>query len=865
MTQSIGLFASPQNFLQNHVFNDYFRKWVFLGVLIGIVAGLGAIVFFVAIDASTWLFLEQIVGLKPPGPAGEGGSTVVTAAGHKWLLPLVVALGGLISGLIVFTLAPEAEGHGTDAAIEAFHQKGGRIRSRIPFIKLVASAVTIGSGGSAGREGPTAQIAAGFGSWLGDVFHLTPADRRTALAVGVGAGIGAIFKAPLGGAILSAEILYIRDFELEALIPGFIASVIGYTIFGAYAGWDPVFGEGLGLSFHSPENLIGFALLGVICGIMGIVYVRAFYGTQHIFHNIPVPPHVKPMIAGLLVGIIALFYPEVLSMGYGWVQLAINGDTQALAVHTMLALVVLKIVATSLTIGSGGSGGVFAPGLFIGGMVGGAMWGVMNGVIPWIPDSPAPYVIVGMVALFGGVAKAPIAVILMVAEMTNEFSMIIPAMLAVTIAYLITSDTRIYISQVATRADSPAHRNEYLVPLIQTVSVADAMRTEIISASPQEPIADAEERMLRHGVRGLPVLENRRLVGMFTGSDALRAGRDEKTTVGEAMTTKLEVAYPADSIHMALRRMTQAGISRLPVVDRGNESMLLGMINTRDIAAALDGQLAMLANNPVTQRAETGFDPFGSLPVTEAMTTDFDTFPADSPARHVIERLTATGTHAALLVDDNGCLQGIVTLGDIEHSLGTDLTQPVIGAANTKMIVARPTQSLAEALAEPGAELVRQLPVVEGPRGQMRPIGLLRRGDVLGAFLRARDRQATITRRMLARSGISDDDLVTIDVSVHNEDPLAGRTLAQLGLPQDAVVTSLVRQGKAMIPRGHVALQPGDQVQITTRVAARELVLHQVTSNGSNGAAETKSNGSNGASEASSNGSGAGDHTRTEA
>lgn len=183
-----------------------------LGVLIGIVAGLGAIVFYVAIDRATWLFLGQLVGWTPPGPSGEG-DTIVTTPLRQWALPLVVGLGGLLSGVIVFTLAPEAEGHGTDAAIDAFHQKGGRIRSRIPFIKLVSSAVTIGSGGSAGREGPTAQIAAGFGSWLGDVFGLTPADRRTALAVGVGAGIGAIFKAPLGGAILSAEILYIRDFD----------------------------------------------------------------------------------------------------------------------------------------------------------------------------------------------------------------------------------------------------------------------------------------------------------------------------------------------------------------------------------------------------------------------------------------------------------------------------------------------------------------------------------------------------------------------------------------------------------------------------------------------------------------------------
>ena len=230
-----------------------------------------------------------------------------------------------------------------------------------------------------------------------------------------------------------------------------------------------------------------------------------------------------------MVGIIALFYPEVLSMGYGWVQLAINGDTQALAVHTMLALVVLKIVATSLTIGSGGSGGVFAPGLFIGGMVGGAMWGLMHGSCPGCPDSPAPFVIVGMMALFGGVAKAPIAVILMVAEMTNEFSMIIPAMLAVTIAYLITSDTRIYIESGATRADSPAHRDEY-------AGAADSDRfggRRHAHQDDQRLAAGTDRRrggaMLQPGVRGLRVPgEPRRLVGMFTAIGRAQAGRDGK-------------------------------------------------------------------------------------------------------------------------------------------------------------------------------------------------------------------------------------------------------------------------------------------------------------------------------------------------
>ncbi|HEX5139539.1 MAG TPA: chloride channel protein, partial [Dehalococcoidia bacterium] len=668
-------------FLHRHVFSDYLRKWVFLGVLIGIVAGVGAIVFFVAIDKATWLFLGQLVGLDPPVASGEsGGPTVVTEAAREWALPLVVALGGLISGLIVFTLAPEAEGHGTDAAIDAFHQKGGRIRTRIPPIKLVASAVTIGSGGSAGREGPTAQIAAGFGSWLGEVFNLSPADRRTALAVGVGAGIAAIFKAPLGGAILAAEILYIRDFELEALVPGFIASVIGYSIFGAYAGWDPVFGTGVGLTFHDPETLIGFALLGLVCGLVGIAYVRVFYGTQHLFHRLHIPPHVKPAIGGLLVGLIGIFYPQVLSMGYGWLQLAIDGDTAQLAVETMLVLVALKIIATSLTIGSGGSGGVFAPGLFIGGMVGGGLYGLLDGA-PWMPDSPAPFVIVGMAALFGGVAKAPIAVILMVAEMTNEFSMLIPAMLSVTVAYLVTQDTRIYASQVSTRADSPAHRSEYIVPVMQTVSVADAMTTDIVSVSPEDSIAVATERMNASGRRGLPVIENGLLVGMFTASDVLRASTASLSMVREAMATDLKVAYPADSIHVALRRMTEASVSRLPVVDRDNPQHLLGVISTRDVASAFDAQLARMQLGPA-RPSDSDFDPFGRLPVADAMIRDVDTFEGTTPARRVLEQLSATESHAGLVVDEDGSLIGIVTISDLGRLAGDDLNRPIVEMAS---------------------------------------------------------------------------------------------------------------------------------------------------------------------------------------
>ena len=233
----------------------YFQRWLFIGALIGVVAGLGAILFASAISFATHLFLGNIAGFNPPGPMGEG-RTVITPIAHLWLIPVATTLGGLLTGLIVFTLAPEAEGHGTDAAIEAFHQRAGRIRGRIPIIKLVASAITIGSGGSAGREGPTAQISAGFGSWLADLLKLDDSDRRIAVAAGIGSGIGAIFKAPFGGALLSAEILYKRDFESDALFPSFVASAIGFTVYGAWAGWTPVFGTGGHFRFTNPVSLL---------------------------------------------------------------------------------------------------------------------------------------------------------------------------------------------------------------------------------------------------------------------------------------------------------------------------------------------------------------------------------------------------------------------------------------------------------------------------------------------------------------------------------------------------------------------------------------------------------------------------------
>ena len=299
-------------------------KWVIVGTLIGVIAGLGAIALYFAIKFVTEYLLTGITGFAPPVSGISGGKPNYTL-GHydAFLIPVATVIGGLLSGFIVYRFAPEAEGHGTDAAIDAFHNKNGKIRRRIPAVKLVASAITIGSGGSAGREGPTAQIAAGFGSFVADIMHLSDHDRRIAMASGIGAGIGSIFMAPLGGALLSTEILYRQDFEVEALIPSVISSIIGYSIFGSVFGYRFLFTIPSSdvISFSHPESLILYLIVGLLAGLGGILYVKVFYGTQKLFSKMTrVPKMLRPAIGALIVGIIAIWVPQILGLGYGWIQ-----------------------------------------------------------------------------------------------------------------------------------------------------------------------------------------------------------------------------------------------------------------------------------------------------------------------------------------------------------------------------------------------------------------------------------------------------------------------------------------------------------------------------------------------------------------
>jgi CIC family chloride channel protein len=442
-------------------------------VLLGVVGALGAQAFTYLLRLATHVFLTGLAGYTPPGLPDEGGVLRQVIGPHGlWWIPLATTLGGLISGVLVYSLAPEAEGHGTDTAVKAFHRSGGFIRPRVTPLKMVASAITIGSGGAAGREGPTALISAGIGSIYASVTRRSDEDRRLLVLVGMAAGLSAIFRSPIGTALFAVEVLYGEmEFEGAALLYTMLASVVAYVLNGVFVGWLPLFQVPAGLGDPGLTDYLWYAVLGLASGVVAAWLPLLFYGVRDGFHAIPIPPHFKPALGGLGVGLLALWLPQVLGGGYGWIQEAIDGR---LAVRLLLLLVLAKGLAFALTVSSGGSGGVFAPTLFVGAMLGGL-------VARTTGHPPAAFVVVGMAAVFSGAARVPMATLLMVTEMTGSYRLLVPAALAVFLSYfaqrLLSERLKyrsLYEAQVPTPADSPTHQAEQLHHALRLVKEGKA-------------------------------------------------------------------------------------------------------------------------------------------------------------------------------------------------------------------------------------------------------------------------------------------------------------------------------------------------------------------------------------------------------
>jgi CIC family chloride channel protein len=385
-----------------------------------------------------------------------------------WLLLLLPTLGGLLAGIAANFLAKETLGIGMDYLINSFHRRDGHLRRRYPVVRTIATLFTIGTGGSAGREGPISQIGAGLGVIIADVFKAGSRARRTLLLAGASAGLGAVFKAPLGGALTTVEMVYKEDIESEAVIPCFISSVVAFLIYTGYSGTEKLYHVGR-VAFLHVEELLFYILLGLLCFAYGYLLIKGYQDTRNLIRRFHVPGWIKPAFGGLLVGVISLFFFEITGIGEDYIQLIFEGNlpgyfgAEAWQVALAFLLIALiKVIATTLTLGTGGSGGVFGPSLFIGGMLGAAVGTLAQYVYPESEIFVSSYIMVGMGAFYAGLASASLAGIIMICEITGNYLLLPPLILATVFTRILSNRKSLLKSKEKNRFTTPAHRADRL-------------------------------------------------------------------------------------------------------------------------------------------------------------------------------------------------------------------------------------------------------------------------------------------------------------------------------------------------------------------------------------------------------------------
>ncbi|MDM8514561.1 chloride channel protein [Desulfobacterales bacterium HSG16] len=576
-------------------------KWLFYFILIGVIAGCGSMVFHYLCQVGVHVFMDLVAGYRPPAPAGEHHLLPQSDVPFsRWLLLFLPAMGGIISGWIVYTFAPEAEGHGTDAAIDSYHRKGGFMRARVPLVKTITSAITLTTGGSGGREGPIAQIGAGFGSFLATKLGLSDRDRRIMMAAGIGAGVGSIFRAPLAGALFAAEVLYKDpEFESEVIIPAGISSVVAYCLFCLVFGWGSLF-ESPDFHFRNPLELGPYLVLALVLVGTGILYVKAFYGVTKIFRAFNIPNFLKPAIGGLCTGIVGFYLPHTLAFGYGYIQNAIYGNwtsglpmTSALGqwpILFLLSLALGKILTTSFSIGSGGSGGVFGPSVVIGGAMGGVVGLIFNQIMPGVVPHPGPFIIVGMAGFFTAVSNTPISTIIFVSEMTNSYHLLLPSLLVCSVAYLASQRWTIYEKQVKSKIESPAHAGEFFIDVLQSIHVEDLSHLfKKVTLIPENMnFLEFKQLFSETKQHYFPVMDkNKRLTGIFSSTDIrsvlFSEGLEHLIRAKDLCTSDIIVTTPSDNLNSVLRKVTTKNIDGLPVVSDDDHGVLIGMLYRREV------------------------------------------------------------------------------------------------------------------------------------------------------------------------------------------------------------------------------------------------------------------------------------------
>lgn len=573
--------------LRQRLFDSGALRWLTLSVVVGAVAGGLTSGYSLALSELEKLFQYRVFGYTPDRACDLFGMA------RPWLVPLCAALVGAVTGMCIERFAPEAADagtDGTDAMIRAFHRNEGRIRPVTAVLRTVSSLFTMSAGGSAGKEGPVAFMGAGAASWLAQKRGLSAKDRRILLLAGAAGGLGAIFQAPLGGALTAVEVLYSDDFEAEALLPSVIASVTAYTVVTLFFGVKPVF-EAPSMHLSSFFEIPFYLALACACALSAWFYVRGFFITKY---KIFAPLRAKiglpatTALGGFGAGLVGMAFPALLGGSHASLEMAILGHLPAL---TLAGLLLGKIVATSLTIGSGFSGGMFAPGLFVGAMTGGVVGQLGHSLRPDVVTQPGAFALVGMAAFFAAAANASIGPVVMVCEITQGYGLLAPLLLSSSIALMLSGKRCLYENQLHEKNESPAHRGEAAMTALGALTVGQAYKpggfVVLEQSTTLGALSDiiANTNTLTFAVRG----PDGRLASLLSLEDVRRVMFENSLfplVVAHDLARPLTLLTPDQDLRHALAVFVDSGLSQLPVVDATNPDHVLGMLRVEDLLAA---------------------------------------------------------------------------------------------------------------------------------------------------------------------------------------------------------------------------------------------------------------------------------------
>ncbi len=549
-----------------------------LAVVVGLAGGFGAVGFRYLID-----FFQSIA-------YGSHEELLAVIEFVPWYLRLLVpAGGGLVVGILIYRFAREAKGHGVPEVMEAVALKSGVIRKRIVFVKALASAISIGTGGSVGREGPIVQIGSAIGSSIGQLVKVSADRMKTLVGCGAAAGIAATFNAPIAGTMFALEVV-LGDFGIATFSPIVIASVTATAVSRHFLGDIPAF-EVPAYELLSAWEFGLYAVLGLFCAIVGVAFTKILYKTEDLFDDFQFPEYLKPVMGGFMLGSMGILFPHVLGVGYGGINLAL---WQSLSWWILLILVIYKIMATSITIGSGGSGGIFAPSLFLGAMAGGFFGTVVHQLFPAITAAPGAYSIVGMGAVVSATTHGPISAILILFEMTGDYKIILPLMTTCIISTLFAGQflkDSIYTLKLARRGTDIRAGKE--VNVLKSIAVKDIMNAQVETIQEDMKLSALAEMISKSKFNSFPVVDKmRNLTGVLSFIDYHEAVRNEDLQdlliTKDLATLNVVQVTPENNLLDAFEKITLKDFSILPVVVSETNPRLLGIVTRRDIIGAYD-------------------------------------------------------------------------------------------------------------------------------------------------------------------------------------------------------------------------------------------------------------------------------------